>query len=150
MSTAPHHQLGLTHLFTATNTVGEVRTIDRGPSGLRVAIRFSEGRFEGERLNGRLDPGGTHEESVVRSDGVVISDVEMLLVTDDGADILMTYRATSVATPTGLSIVKYPLFETGDERYAWINQVQAIALQSMDDGVLGPNFVYELPPVTAG
>jgi hypothetical protein len=149
MATAPH-QLELTHLFTATNTVSDVRTIDRGPAGLRIAIRFSEGRFEGERLNGRLDPGGTHEESVVRSDGVIVADVEMLMVTDDGADILMTYKATSVPTPTGLSIVKYPLFETADERYAWINKVQAISFQSMDDGELSPNHVYELPPVAAG
>jgi hypothetical protein len=148
MSTPPQLQLGLTHLFTATNTVSGARAIDRGPSGLKVAIRFSEGCFEGERLNGRLEPAGTHEEGVVRSDGVIVADVEMLLVTDDGADILMTYRATSVPTPTGLSIVKFPLFETADERYAWINKVQAIALQSMEGGVVGPNRVYELPPVT--
>ena len=36
-----------------------------------------------------------------------------------------------------------PLFETGDERYAWLNRVQAIAKGTLD----GPTLTYEIAEV---
>jgi hypothetical protein len=136
-------QLDITHLFTldATSTS---ELVDAGPRGRRVFVRFSEGRFLGERLSGTLEPGPCHEEIEVRSDGVLVADVELVLKTDDGADILMWYRATTVPSPTGLSIVNFPIFTTADERYAWINSVQALTLQSVDYGTISPKFVYEI------
>lgn len=135
--------IDVTHLFTldATSTS---QFVDAGPGGPRVFVRFAEGRFEGERLRGTLDPGPCHEEIEVRSDQVLVADVELLLKTDDGADILMWYRATSVPSPTGLAIVNFPIFTTADERYSWLNSVQAITLQSLDDGTISPKVVYEI------
>ena len=135
--------LDVTHLFTLHATSSS-HFVDAGPGGPRVFVRFTQGRFEGDRLSGSLNPGACHEEIQVRSDGILIADVELLLKTHDGADILMWYRATSVPSPTGLSIVNFPIFTTSDERYSWINSVQAITLQSVDNGTVGPKFVYEI------
>ena len=136
-------QLDVAHLFTL-DASSTSQFIDAGPGGRRVFVRFSEGRFDGERLSGTLDPGPCHEEIEVRSDGVLVADVELLLRTDDGADILMQYRAMSVPSPTGLSIVNFPIFTTANERYAWVNSIQAITLQSMDNGIVSPKYVYEI------
>ena len=59
-------------------------------------------------------------------------DVRMLLRTDDGADVLMTYRG--VSADGGLTVHAAPMFETGDERYTWLNVVQAVAIGSSGRG----------------
>jgi hypothetical protein len=56
----------------------------------------------------------------------------------------MWYRATSVSDSTGLSIVNFPIFATADERYTWLNSVQAITLQRLDHGTLSPKSVYQI------
>jgi hypothetical protein len=65
--------LDVAHLFTldATSTS---QFVDTRPGGRRVFVRFTEGRFEGERLRATLDPGPCHEEIDVRSDGVLRQD----------------------------------------------------------------------------
>jgi hypothetical protein len=91
--------------------------------GTRAIVAAASGSFEGDRLRGTVEgPGG--DWVVVRPDGTMRLDVRVLLRTADGADILMTYLG--VGTPNGLRTA--PLFETGDERYAWLNDVQAVAV----------------------
>ena len=72
----------------------EVEKPDRiGPThvGDRRVVGVSGGEFEGPRLKGRVLPGGS-DWIVVRRDGVLIQDVRIVLQTDDGHDILMSYR----------------------------------------------------------
>ncbi len=64
-------------------------------------------------------------------------DVRILLETDDGAVILMQYKGIGV--DGGENIRTAPLFETGDERYAWLNSVQAVAHGSVGDGTVTYN-----------
>ncbi len=54
-------------------------------------------------------------------------DARLLLATDDGALILMRYRRAIAYSAEGASVVTAPTFETNDERYAWLNSVQAVA-----------------------
>ena len=70
--------------------------------------------------------------STLRADGSGRLDVRLLLETDDGALILMQYNG--IFTDGATRIRSAPLFETGDERYAWLNSVQAIGLGSVGDG----------------
>src|SRR5215510_9543069 len=49
------------------------------------------GRFEGERLRGKILSGGSDWQSV-RTDGAWMLDVRCVMQTDDGALIGMTYR----------------------------------------------------------
>lgn len=68
----------------------------------------------------------------MRADGVAALDVRLNLVTDDGAEILVTYLGLNVDGVLKVS----PRFETGDERYAWLNKVFAVGIGSPDgDGV---------------
>jgi hypothetical protein len=94
-------------------------------------VDASGGTFEGPKLKGTVKaPGG--DWVTVRPDGVLQLDVRVLLETDDGAIILMQYKGIGV--DGGSNIRTAPLFETGDERYAWLNSVQAVAHGSTGDG----------------
>ena len=105
--------------------------IAKGPNGTRVVVDASSGTFEGPKLKGTVKaPGG--DWVTVRPDGVLQLDVRVLLETDDGAIILMQYKGIGV--DGGSNIRTAPLFETGDERYAWLNSVQAVAHGSTGDG----------------
>ena len=77
---------------------------------------------------------------LLRSDGVLQLDVRLTLATDDGALIYMTYRglrhgpadvierlnAGEDVDPAAYYFRIAPLFETGAERYAWLNQLVCI------------------------
>ena len=55
-------------------------------------------------------------------------DVRALVTTDDGAAIHMHYLGVMAPGEAGPRIITAPLFEAGDERYTWLNGVQAIAV----------------------
>ncbi len=135
-------QLRWEPLFVMDLTVGYDRAQRLGmtPLGERGVYPVDGGTFVGDRLRGRINPGGadwvTH-----RTDGNMMIDVRLTLTTDDGALIGMTYaglaRAQAQAGNDGFrnrAQLSYedtflhttPRFETGDERYAWINGVIAV------------------------
>jgi hypothetical protein len=67
----------------------------------------------------------------------------MTMQTDDGATLLVTYRGR-LLLDTG-DIYSAPLFETGDERYQWLNRIQAVGkgrIEADDDGA--QTVVYEV------
>lgn len=134
-------KLDVTHLFRITGTRG-VRQVDAGPGGIRTYTWVDQGAFEGERLRGRIEVGPSSERAVVRSDGMVLAEVHLLLVTDDGAEIIMRHNATAAPRPYGMSIINFPVFETAHPKYAWINMVQAITLYAMKNGEVSPRDVY--------
>jgi hypothetical protein len=116
--------LPVEHLFTLSADVSRAATIADGPSGTRVIVECTGGHFEGERLRGDVvAPSGDWVR--LAADGSLRLDVRMLLRTDDGADILMTYGG--VSSDGGATIRAAPSFETGDERYAWLNAIQAVS-----------------------
>ena len=109
------------------------------PSGNRQIFDTIGGSFEGPRLKGKVLPGGG-DWMLFGSDGVGRLDVRGALETDDGARIYMQYSGVLVvnavlakALATGgetnygdTYFMTQPRFETGDERYGWLNQVVAI------------------------
>ncbi len=123
-TSARAESLPVEHLFTLSASVSRTGTVANGPTGTRVIVECTAGTFEGSRLRGEVvAPSG---DWVRRgTDGSMRLDVRMLLRTDDGADILMCYGG--VSTDGGATIRAAPSFETGDERYAWLNAVQAVA-----------------------
>jgi hypothetical protein len=77
----------------------------------------------------------------LHADGSVSVDARILLLTDDGATIALTYRGKAAKPPADGGIVyTAPTFETDDERYAWLNAVQALGKGRRAGNVL----VYEL------
>lgn len=122
------------HLFTLCATVGAPSNTGEGPQGGRLIVDASAGTFEGERLRGTIVPPGG-DWVTLRRDGSVKLDVRLVLKTDDGAMILMTYTGIGIPEDDGtLRIRTAPLFETGDERYAWLNRVQAIGVGASEEG----------------
>ncbi|MFC9977820.1 DUF3237 domain-containing protein [Spirillospora sp. NPDC127200] len=114
----------------------------KGPVGQRVLFGSTGGTFEGPRLRGEVLPGGG-DWALFRPDGAMLLDVRLTLRTDDGALLHMTYGGryatppelrAEMADPAGRHRVdpsRYyfrtsPLFETGAERYAWLNDVVCV------------------------
>ena len=66
---------------------------------------------------------------VQRHDGSRLLDVRALLQTDDGKLVYMTWRGIAYTPPGGTLHARIlPMFETGDAKYAWLNNVVAVGL----------------------
>lgn len=105
-----------------------------GPRGLRLIGPCQSGRFEG-RISGDI-VGDAADWSTVSPDGKLGSaDIRMIVRTDDGANILVEYLGRNYMETFPGPVVAHvtPLFETGDERYQWLNHVVAIGKGVMTD-----------------
>jgi hypothetical protein len=117
----------LEYLFSATiNLRPNSPVLMNAPQGSRVIVTVGGGIVDGPKLRGTVDPSGG-DWVTLRPDGSFKLDVRALIHTDDGANIFMRYEGIGVRADGTLKLVTAPLFETGDERYAWLNNVQAIA-----------------------
>ncbi len=98
------------------------------PGGNRVVVSVSTGTFEGPKLKGTvIAPSG--DAITIRQDGSSVLDLRLLLQTEDGQKILMTCRGIAYAGPDGTLFARLqPLFETGSEKYAWLNKVVAVGV----------------------
>jgi hypothetical protein len=113
--------------------------IGRTPEGRRTIAPVTGGTFEGERVSGKVLPGGA-DWVRFRSDGAMMIDVRLTLQASDGAMIYLSYKgrflggATAMADlakgktldPDRYSLVTVANFECGDERYAWLNDLIAV------------------------
>lgn len=145
-----------TELETAVDIFGEVRTrplftvrldvrpplvLGKTPLTLRQVRIIEAGRFEGERLSGEVLDGGSDWQAV-RADGCTVLDARMILRTDDGALISVTYRGLrhgpaevmariengKVVDPASYYFRINPMFETPSEKYAWLNRILGIGV----------------------
>jgi hypothetical protein len=126
-------------LFTITGTVAPPVEIGSTPAGLRRIIPITGGTFEGPRLRGTVIPGGA-DQMLVRSDAVAVPDVRLVLETEEGHSILMSYGGLRHGPPKVMERLargepvdpsEYyfriaPRFETGSEKYAWLNRILAV------------------------
>ncbi len=119
------------------------------PHGRRMIFEVIGGSFEGPRLRGKALTGGG-DWMLLDAEGVGRLDVRGTLETDDGAMIYVQYygvivmnekvqAALAAGGETGFGdtyFMTQPRFETGDERYAWLNKIVAVA-----EGRVLPNAV---------
>jgi hypothetical protein len=113
-------------LFTVTANTTQAGMLQGAPQGDRLIVNVTGGSFEGPKLKGTVEAGGA-DWLTLRADGSFKLDVRIMLKTDDGALILMTYTGIGVTDGGAPKLRTAPLFETGDERYTWLNRVQAVA-----------------------
>ena len=125
--------LPVEHLFDLHLDVTIPSMIPGGPAGTRITVQVTGGTFTGPRLRGTV-VGPSADWAVARADGSLKLDVRVLLRTDDGADVYMSY--SGIGLEAGASLRTAPQFETGDGRYAWLNTVQAVATGSSDGAVV--------------
>src|SRR5262245_53746210 len=102
------------------------QNLGTGPHGTRVIFSVSGGSFEGERLRGKVLPGGA-DWTTKRSDGVVELDLRLTLQTDDGALISMTFAGMrDDGRPETPYFRTLPRFETAAPKYAFLNRLLAV------------------------
>jgi len=135
--------LPVEHLFTMTAAIGRATSIRAGPMGTRLIVPVLAGAFEGSKLRGKISEAPAGDWVYSRPDGSIKLDVRLILVTEDGAAILMTYSGIGLRGAEGMSLRIAPQFETGDDRYRWLNNVQAVGIGTFA-GSATTNEVYAL------
>ncbi len=132
----------LVPLMTATINLREPIMLPNTPSGTRIIVEVSDATFEGERIKGKQKGVAAADWLTMGPEGTGTLDVRATLETGDGALIYSFYRGRMDLTQPvgGAPIYAAPLYETGDERYAWINKIQAVAKGTTD----GQTLEYEI------
>ena len=132
--------LRLQPLLKADITLAPAQELGESPLGRRRIINITGGTFHGERLSGRVLAGGA-DWQVIRADGVADLDARYTLETQDGAliyvrnhgyrhgpaDVLKKLAAGEEVDPSLYYMRTTPLFETGAERYLWLNRLICVA-----------------------
>ena len=128
-------------MFAIRLDVRPMLIVGATPGAYRRVGVVTGGSFEGERLSGAvLD--GSSDWQTVRSDGSTTLNVRLVLRTEDGALIGMTYQGLrhgpadiiariekgEVVDPASYYFRINPLFETEAAKYDWINRVVAVGI----------------------
>jgi len=118
----------------APSIIGQTPGFDR-----RIG-EITGGRFDGEKLRGKILSGGSDWQSL-RADGTTTLNVRLVMQTDDDALIGMTYlgmrhgpkevldriaRGEKVS-PTEYYMRATPYYETASEKYGWLNRIVSVA-----------------------
>ena len=127
-------------LLRAEITLAPAQELGDSPLGRRRIIPITGGTFRGERLSGRVLPGGA-DWQVIRADGVAELDARYTLETEDKAliyvrnfglrrgpaDVIKRLAAGEAVDPSLYYMRTTPRFETGAERYRWLNGLICVA-----------------------
>ena len=130
------------HLFTISIKLHPTEELGQTPAGNRRVFAVSGGDFAGDRLRGTILPIIGSDLLLTRPDGSSQQDVRMLLRTDDGTTILMTYRGVRHASPEvnerisrgeAVAPSEYylrtaPFFETSSPQYGWLNKIVTVGV----------------------
>lgn len=126
-------------IFVIACPLGDIQKLGNTPYGERRIIDIMGGTVEGERLKGRVLPGGA-DWQIVRADGVVHLQARYTIETDSGGLILVEaegYRhgppqvmerlARDETVDPGLYYFRTAMrFSTADPAAAWLNRILAI------------------------
>ena len=110
------------------------------PLGRRRIATVAGGEFHGERLRGIVVGAPVGDWLLQRRDGVTVLDVRLLLRTEDGEHIYMSYRGLRHGPPEVMARLAAgetvdpgsyyfriaPVFETAATNYAWLNRIIAV------------------------
>lgn len=140
--------LELAHEFSFWASLNPPIDFGAGPTGQRIYAEVTNGAATGPRFNARAVAGGG-DWILVGSDGYGRIDVRLQFETDDGAHVYLQYFGLlefneKVANALGSGVAttfedQYfrttPRAETGDPRYAWMNQSVFIARGRIREGL---------------
>ncbi len=126
-------------LFKLNAHVDDPKITKKGPVGERRFIPVLGGEFEGERLRGKLQAGGS-DCQLIRVDGVADLDVRVTLECDDGeiifmkglgmrhgpAEVMQRMAAGEDVDPSLYYFREALMFEASPGKYEWLNRVLAI------------------------
>jgi hypothetical protein len=126
-------------IFVIRSGLASIRKFGPTPYGERRVIDILDGTVEGDRLKGRILPGGA-DWQIVRADGVVHLHARYTIETAGGGLILVDsegYRhgppevmerlaRDETVDPSLYYFRTFMRFETGDPAAAWLNRILAI------------------------
>ena len=132
-------EIRLKPLLVLRLDVRPLQIVGETPGAFRRVGIVPGGSFSGARLSGEVLEGGSDWQNV-RGDGSTTLDVRLVLKTDDGALIGMTYRGVrhgpadvigrlekgETVDPESYYFRIAPSFETASQTYAWLNRISAI------------------------
>jgi hypothetical protein len=138
------------HLFDIVVDLQPRLNFGSGPFGQRVLFGAAGGSFAGPRLRGDVLAAGG-DWALFRPDATMTLDVRLTLRTHDAALVHMTYGGrwtippelrADMADPVKryrIDPARYyfrtnPLFETGAEHYAWLNDIVCVGSGYLVDG----------------
>jgi hypothetical protein len=122
--------LPVEHLFSVHLDIGASTFIKDGPQGNKIIAPIASGTITGARVNGIVVPNSGADWVSMGPKGEMRLDVRFTIHTNDDAAIYVTYGGV-LAAGRALSA---PLFETGDERYTWLNALQGVGIGSAQAG----------------
>jgi len=103
-----------------------IQNIGATPHGTRVTFPITGGSFEGDRLRGKVLPGGD-DWTIKRPDGVMELDLRITLETNDGALIHMTFEGIrDDGAPAAPYFRTVSRFETAEPKYSFLNRLLAV------------------------
>jgi hypothetical protein len=149
MKKQPLSELKTEFLCEVSVDLEEPQPIGSTPHGIRQIFYVKGGSVEGPKIKGEVLPGGG-DWFLMRPDGAGELDVRGTLRTDDGHLIYTYYHGVIRASPDVFERVQRgetvdpseyyfrtsPFYETGSEKYGWLNGVVAVAV-----GRMAPNWV---------
>jgi hypothetical protein len=110
--------------------------VGTGPAGTRLIVDCISVEVKGDRLCGQMKGRTTGDWILIGPEGTGTLDVRETLRTDDGAIIYVQYHGRldgSQGLKPPLTCYVAPRFETGDERYAWLNRIQAVGKGTINE-----------------
>jgi Protein of unknown function (DUF3237) len=128
-------------LMMLTAVLERAQALGDTPAGNRKIVNVLGGTVEGDRVKGRVLPGGG-DWALTRADGALLLDVRLTIETDDGALIFCRYDgirhgpqevmarlgAGEPVDPSEMYFRTQPRFETAHPAYTWLNRILAVGI----------------------
>ena len=105
--------------------LGDFIEVGEGAKGTRLVVDVNEVSVKGNRVNATFAASDAADWGTISQDGSLMAlDVRFTLKTDDGEYIYVEYAGRGDLTNG--TIAAAPTFQTGSEKYSWLNGVQAV------------------------
>lgn len=124
----------------SVDVTGDMKELGKTTKGIRRIVPITGGSFEGPNMKGHVVSGG-YDWQLLRSDGVIEIDARYLLQTSDGdlitvvnkglrhgpQEVMQRLANGDEVDPSEYYFRSVPVFETGNQKYAWLMQSVFIA-----------------------
>lgn len=148
--------LDLKHLCDLRVELSAPIELGGAPRGRRRIIPIVGGEVTGERLNGRILDLGADWQTIF-ADGVAELDTRYSMETHDGAvidirnfgyrhgppEVIEALALGKPVDPAKYYMRTHPRFETGDERYSWLNRMICVGTGARESDCVKISF-YEV------
>jgi hypothetical protein len=121
--------------------------IEVGPAafGDRMIFEVAGFEIEGGRIRGTMEGAAAADWLLVGPAGEASLDVRATIRTDDGALVYVAYYGRFTFDGTlPVTIYVAPRFETSDDRYRWLNHIQAVGKGVVDETLMLTYEWYEM------